>query len=61
VFTGAGMYNGYYELLDPNTTTGLKGLAPRNPMGMLMGRDNQSDVYRSITKVMYIEALVMHR
>ena len=48
VFTGAGMYNGYYELLDPNTTTGLKGLAPRNPMGMLMGRDNQSDVYRSI-------------
>lgn len=48
VRTGAAMYNGYYELLDPNTITGLKGLAPRNPMGLLMGRNNTSDVYRSI-------------
>lgn len=48
VRSGAAKYNGYYELLDPNTVTGLKALAPRNPVGQLMARHNNSDVYRSI-------------
>ena len=48
VRTGAALYGGYYEWLDPNTATGLKALAPTNPVGILNGRNNQSNVDRSI-------------
>lgn len=48
VRTGYYRYNGYYELLDPNTASGLKALAPRNPVSALLSRHNNSDVNRSI-------------
>jgi TonB-dependent starch-binding outer membrane protein SusC len=51
VRTGYYRYGGYFEWLDPNSTNGLKALAPANPMGLLMGRDNNSNVNRSIGNI----------
>ena len=41
-------YGSYWEWLDPFSTTGLKSLAPRNPVGLLEQRDDRSNVSRSI-------------
>jgi TonB-linked SusC/RagA family outer membrane protein len=51
VRTGYFKYNGFYELLDPNNATGLKALAPRNPVGALLSRHNNSEVNRSIGNI----------
>ena len=48
VRTGYYRFGGYWEWLDPNSTTGLRGLSPTNPVGILMARNNNSDVNRSI-------------
>lgn len=48
VTSGAGTFGGYWEWLDPSSTSGLNGLAPRNPMGLLNQRDDQGKVMRSI-------------
>jgi TonB-linked SusC/RagA family outer membrane protein len=41
-------YGGYFEYLDPTSITGLKGLAPLNPLGLLNENTNTSTVYRAI-------------
>jgi TonB-linked SusC/RagA family outer membrane protein len=42
-------YGGFYQYLDPtNTSTGLKSLSPLNPLGLLLQRDDESEVRRSI-------------
>ncbi len=41
-------FGGYYEWLDPSSVSGLKALAPRNPLGLLQQRLDRSKVYRSI-------------
>ncbi|QKJ28693.1 TonB-dependent receptor [Mucilaginibacter mali] len=42
-------FDGYYQWLDPsNTATGLKALAPLNPVGLLQERFDRSNVQRSI-------------
>ncbi|MFY8003938.1 MAG: TonB-dependent receptor plug domain-containing protein, partial [Chitinophagaceae bacterium] len=46
-------FGGYWEWLDPASRTGLKALAPRNPMGLLMQNDNRSEVKRSIGNVVF--------
>ena len=48
VHSGSKRFGGYYEWLDPNSTTGLKTLAPRNPLGLLEQRLDISDVSRHI-------------
>ncbi|AMR31292.1 SusC/RagA family protein [Mucilaginibacter sp. PAMC 26640] len=50
VKSGNNNYGGYYEYLDsdPSSATGLKQLAPRNPVGLLEQRYDKSDVKRSI-------------
>ena len=50
VMSGNSKYGGYYEYLDtdPTSATGLKQLAPRNPVGLLQERFDKSDVKRSI-------------
>lgn len=48
VRTGFYRFGGYFEYLDPNSTTGLKALSPTNPVSQLMARDNQSNVNRSV-------------
>ena len=41
-------FGGYYEWLDPSTVSGLRALAPRNPVSILEQVDNRSNVKRSI-------------
>ncbi len=50
-FTSA-KFGSYYEWLDPgNPTSGLRALAPRNPVGLLEQRDDKSNVNRIIANV----------
>jgi TonB-dependent starch-binding outer membrane protein SusC len=54
VRSGNARYNGYYEWLDAgNTTTGLKALAPRNPVGLLDQRNDRSNVNRSVGNIQF--------
>lgn len=45
-------YNGYWEWLDPTSATGLRALAPLNPVGLLMDRHDNSNVRRSIANAL---------
>ncbi|HET9826783.1 MAG TPA: SusC/RagA family TonB-linked outer membrane protein, partial [Chitinophagaceae bacterium] len=51
VYAASKRFGGYFEWLDPNSTTGLKALAPLNPLGILEERTDKSDVKRSIGNV----------
>jgi TonB-linked SusC/RagA family outer membrane protein len=51
VYSGNKNFGGYYEILDPNSSDGLKNLAPQNPLGLLEQEDNRSTVYRAITSL----------
>jgi TonB-dependent starch-binding outer membrane protein SusC len=51
VFSGGPRFGGYREWLDPASATGLLGLAPLNPVGLLMQRDDRSNVQRSIGNI----------
>jgi iron complex outermembrane receptor protein len=51
VRTNSSRFGGYYEWLDPNSQTGLKGLAPSNPVSLLLERDDRSNVVRSIGNI----------
>lgn len=53
VLSGNNRFGGYWEWLDPNSTTGLKSLAPINPVGLLNQRDDRSHVERSIGNVQF--------
>ncbi|MDB5087372.1 MAG: TonB-dependent Receptor Plug Domain protein [Mucilaginibacter sp.] len=45
-------YGGYWQWRDTSSKpSGLKGLAPRNPLAMLEQRDNRSTVYRTIASL----------
>ncbi|MEO9022292.1 MAG: SusC/RagA family TonB-linked outer membrane protein [Ginsengibacter sp.] len=48
VYSGNSDYNGYWEWLDPLTATGLKALAPKNPVGLLMDKHDIGEVRRSV-------------
>ncbi len=48
VTSGANTFGGYWEWLDPASTSGLNGLAPKNPMGLLNQRADKGTVMRSI-------------
>ncbi len=51
VTTSSKRFGGYFEWLDPNSTSGLKALAPINPVGLLEQRTDKSDVERSIGNI----------
>lgn len=53
VMSGSKRFGGYYEWLDPSSQTGLKALAPRNPLGLLEQRRDQSNVQRSIGNIQF--------
>jgi len=53
VFSGDKRFGGYFEWLDPSSTTGLRSLAPLNPVGMLEQREDKSDVQRSIGNIQF--------
>ncbi|MDP4264801.1 MAG: TonB-dependent receptor [Bacteroidota bacterium] len=46
-------YGGYFEWLDPSSTTGLRKLAPLNPVGLLDQRNDKSKVQRSIGNIQF--------
>ena len=48
VTSGNNRFGGYWEWLDPTSISGLKGLSPRNPLGILMLNDSRSKVQRSV-------------
>ncbi len=48
VYSGNKRYGGYWEWLDPTTASGLKSLTPRNPLSLLMLRNDKSTVQRSV-------------
>jgi len=52
VRSGNENYGGYFEWLDP-TTGKPNALAPRNPLGLLMQRNDRSTVQRSIGNVQF--------
>ena len=53
VFSANKRFGGYFEWLDPNSTTGLRKLAPLNPVGILEEREDKSDVKRSIGNIQF--------
>jgi len=53
VNTKGSRFDGYFQWLDPNSTTGLKKLAPLNPVGLLEERTDKSDVKRSIGNIQF--------
>lgn len=53
VKTSSARFGGYFEWLDPSSTTGLRKLAPINPVGLLEQRTDKSTVKRSIGNVQF--------
>ncbi len=53
VRTNSPRYGGYFEWLDPSAVTGLKGLAPSNPVSLLLERDDRSSVNRSVGNIQF--------
>ena len=48
VYSGNSRYNGFWEWTDPAASTGLRALAPRNPLGLLLSKVDKARVKRSI-------------
>ncbi|MDQ6610231.1 MAG: TonB-dependent receptor, partial [Bacteroidota bacterium] len=53
VQSGGKRFGGYYEWLDPSSVTGLRKLAPLNPVGLLEQRTDKSEVKRSIGNIQF--------
>lgn len=53
VYTKNSRFEGYFQWLDPNSTTGLKKLSPLNPLGLLEEKTDKSDVKRSIGNIQF--------
>lgn len=53
IYTKSPRFGGYWEWLDPNAVSGLRSLAPRNPLGLLLQQDDKSTVQRSIGNVQF--------
>lgn len=53
IMSGGKRFGGYYEWLDPASQSGLKALAPRNPLGLLEQRYDESNVQRSIGNIQF--------
>lgn len=51
VRSGSARFGGYTEWLDAGSISGLRGLAPRNPVGLLEQTDDRSNVNRSIGNI----------
>jgi len=51
VRTNSPRFGGYYEWLDPSAANGLRGLAPSNPVSLLLEREDNSSVNRSVGNI----------
>lgn len=54
-------FGGYWEWLDAASITGLRSLSPKNPMGILNQRDDNSNVGRSIGNIQFDYTLPFFR
>ncbi|MBS1738439.1 MAG: SusC/RagA family TonB-linked outer membrane protein [Bacteroidetes bacterium] len=48
VYSGNSRYNGFWEWTDPASSTGLRALGPKNPLGLLLSKVDRGQVKRSI-------------
>ena len=53
VYASSKRYGGYFEWLDPSSTTGLRKLSPLNPVGLLDQRTDKSEAKRSIGNIQF--------
>ncbi len=53
VKSSSSRFGGYWEWLDPNSTSGLKSLSPKNPVGLLMQNNDNSNVTRQIASALF--------
>jgi len=53
VTTGSKRFGGYFQWLDPSSTTGLRELSPLNPVALLEERNDESKVQRSIGNMQF--------
>ena len=53
VYSNSKRFNGFFEWLDPTTTTGLNNLAGRNPLGFLYSGRNNGTPERSIGNIQF--------
>jgi iron complex outermembrane receptor protein len=53
VYSGNQRFGGYWEWLDPTSISGLKGLSPKNPLGLLLMRDDRGVAKRSVGSVQF--------
>ena len=53
VKSGGARFGGYWEWLDPQSSTGLKSLSPKNPLGLLMQNNDNSNVTRQIASALF--------
>ncbi|MFT3682697.1 MAG: TonB-dependent receptor [Ferruginibacter sp.] len=52
VYSGNNRFGGYWERLDPsNTNTGLTALSPKNPLGLLMQKNDRGNANRLIANL----------
>jgi len=51
VRTNSNRFGGYFEWLDPSAANGLRGLAPSNPLSLLLEREDNSSVNRSVGNI----------
>ena len=51
IYSGNRAPGSYWEWLDPSSSNGLKSLSPKNPLGILMQRDDKSNVTRHIANL----------
>ncbi len=52
VYGATKRFGGFWEWFDPNSTTGLKSLSPKNPLGLLMQKQDNSNVTRQIASAL---------
>ena len=53
VYSSSKNFGGYFQWLDPSSTTGLRKLSPLNPVSLLEQRTDKSKVERSIGNVQF--------
>ena len=53
VKSGGARFGGYWEWLDPQSSNGLKALSPKNPLGLLMQNNDNSNVTRQIASALF--------
>ena len=52
VYGATKRFGGFWEWFDPNSSTGLKSLSPKNPLGLLMQKQDNSNVTRQIASAL---------